>query len=425
MKILRDIFRTNLFKISSLNAVSVLVKIAGGLVAAKITALFIGPSGVAIIGNLRNVLVSVDTFSTMGIQNGIIRYVAEDKKNQSRLYKLLSTVFICTLVMVLVMSFLVYLLSDSLSSYVFSNVQYHWIFKLMAFTLPWHAANIILMAVINGLGRFKKVIGVNIAGNVLGVALSAVLIWKLHIDGAMLGLILSPALIFVLSFYLIHREFPGLPFLKRSNFDGNVIKSLLSYSIMSLVTAVLGQVIFIAIRNRITAAAGLEEAGFWESINRISYFYLMFVTTLLTVYFLPMLSTSKTNTEIKVVFYSYYKSIVPLFITGCIAVYLLRDFIIRVLLSEEFLPMENLFLWQLIGDVFKVGALILGYQFFAKKMTTAFILTEIMSFAVLYFSASYLIAQYGAEGAVMAHAITYIVYFVVLGIYFRKPLFAR
>jgi PST family polysaccharide transporter len=402
--------------------VSVLVKIGAGVVAGKILAIFIGPSGMAIIGNFRNTLVSVDTFSTMGIQNGVIKYVAEDQNDNTKLYRLLSTVFISIFIMVMVMSLVVYLFSGSLSGYVFEDKKYQWVFKVLAFTLPWHAANVIFMAVINGLGRFKQVIAVNIAGNLIGVAISAVLIWKLHLDGAMLGLIISPAMLFIFSFYLIQREFKGFSFLKRRYFDGAIMKRLLSYSIMSLVNAVLSQVIFIAIRNTIADTAGIEEAGLWEAMNRISFFYLVFVTTLLTVYFLPMLSMANDNSETKKVFHSYYKSIVPLFIAGCAVVYLLRFFIIRMLFTKEFLPMENLFLWQLTGDIFKVGSLILGYQFFAKKMTVAFIVTEIMSFIILYFSALYFIDSHGAVGAVMAHALTYVVYFMVLAVYFRKKL---
>ena len=88
-----------------------------------------------------------------------------------------------------------------------------------------------------------------------------------------------------------------------------------------------------------------------------------------------------------------------------------------VILSGDFMPMEKLFAWQLVGDLFKVCALILGQEFFARKMTRAFIATEMLSFCVFYFSGRYFITTYGAEGAVMAHAFTYLLYFVVLGIY--------
>ena len=400
------------------------VKVLSGVVAGKVVAEFLGPAGYALTGNLRNFLTSVDTFSTLGVQNGIIKYVAENEKNEVRLHRILSTVFISIFAMALLMSVALFFSAGYLNETIFGrSSEYAWVFKVLAFTLPWHAGNIIFMAVINGLGKFKEVIAINMAGNVLGLGISCLLIWQLHIPGALLGLIITPALLFVFSFYRVYRQFKGFTFLKRKNFDGNIIRRLLSYSLMSVVTAILGPIIFITIRNTIVTKSGIDAAGLWEAINRISFFSMMFVTTLLTVYFLPKLSTASDNSETRGVFFSYFKAILPIFMAGCIAIYFLRGFIIRVMLSKDFLPMRELFFWQMVGDVFKVASLILGYQFFAKKMTRAFITTEIISFAVLYFSSICFIDIYGAEGAVMAHAFTYAVYFLVLCVWFRKILF--
>jgi PST family polysaccharide transporter len=82
-----------------------------------------------------------------------------------------------------------------------------------------------------------------------------------------------------------------------------------------------------------------------------------------------------------------------------------------------------LFFWQLIGDAFKAMSLILGYQFFAKKMTKAFIMTELFSLTVLWVSSTYFISVFGIEGVVIAHTITYFVYFLTLLFYFRKSVF--
>jgi PST family polysaccharide transporter len=45
--------------------------------------------------------------------------------------------------------------------------------------------------------------------------------------------------------------------------------------------------------------------------------------------------------------------------------------------------------WQLVGDVLKVASLILGYQFFAKKLTVAFIVTELLSLSITLTSPVY------------------------------------
>lgn len=420
---IKKILNTQLFRISSLNSVSVVVRIAGGLLSSKIIALFIGPAGMAVTGSLRNFITSLENFSTLGLQNGIIKYTAENEKDPEKLQRTLATVCISILTAIIFFSVILLIPAPYWSEVIFNGTdQYAWVFRVIALILPLHIGNLVFVALLNGLGNYKQVIYLNMWGNLIGVLLSAVLIWQTGLDGALLALALYPALLFIFSFYHVQRHFPYFSFLKLKYFDASLLKGLLSYSLMSLVTAILGPVIIIAIRNNIIQTTGANDAGYWDAITRISTFYLMFASTLLTVYFLPKLSIANTNTETKTVFYNYFKSIVPLYAAGLVVIYLLRFFIIKLLFSNEFLPMANLFLWQLAGDFFKICSLILGFEFFAKKMTKAFIVTEVISFCLLFASSKILIAKYGSEGAVMAHAFTYLLLLIGMALFFRKKI---
>lgn len=424
MKILKKIISNPLFKVGSHNSLNVGIRVITGLASSKIIAFFLGPAGIAIIDNLRNFLSSLDVVSTLGFQNGIIKYVAENEKDTIKLNRVLATIFITLFCFCLALSIVLFFLSDYFSELLFgSGFNYNTIFKLLAFLLPLYVGNAVFLYVINGLGKFRQVININIIGNIIGFLLSALLIWNFKIEGALYALLLAPVLLFFFSGYSFYTNFPDFHFLNKKYYDFSILKGLSSYTAMSLVTAVLSPLIYIAIRTNIIEQYSMEEAGFWGAINRVSGFYLMFVSTLFTVYFLPKLSVAKTNNETKQIFWSYYKSIIPVFIIGLILIYLLRAWVIQLLFTKDFFPVENLFFWQLLGDLFKVCALILGYEFFAKKMTKVFIITEIFSFLILYFSSIFLIEQYGSEGAVMAHAFTYSIYLIVLMVYFRKKLF--
>jgi PST family polysaccharide transporter len=192
---------------------------------------------------------------------------------------------------------------------------------------------------------------------------------------------------------------------------------------MALVSSVIGPLVFLAIRNTIIHSLGIEQAGYWESMNRIATYYFMFVSTILSVYFLPRLAFVTSREATKKVFWSYYKGIVPFFIAGLVLLYFLRVYIVSLLFTKDFLPVTDLFFWQFIGDIFKVLSLILGNQFFAKKLTLAFITTEFMSLTFMYLLSTNLIPLFGIQGVVMAHAINYCIYFTVLCCYFRKSLF--
>lgn len=423
MKNLSEILKKPIVKVSSLNAVSVVVRILGGLFVAKAIAAYVGAAGLAVVENMRKFLTPVESFATLGMQNGIIKYVAENEKDEKKLYSVLSTVFLSIFGIVLLFTALLLVFSGYCSEWIFRDSdQYAWVFKVLAFSLPWYAGSLIFIAILNGFGDYKKVIRLNISGNIIGVILSVFLMWKFQTDGALLGLILFQAVYFLFTFYTIWQRFNGFPFLSFKYFDTTILKGLLSYSFMSLFSAILLPIVIISINNKLIDNFSFETAGQWSAMNRLSGFYMMFANTMLTVYFLPKLSVANGINETKQVFSSYYKSILPLFAIGLSGLYFLREFVVLFIFKEEFLPMTELFFWQLLGDFFKVGSLILGYQFFAKKLTKAFIITEVISSVILLSSSIFFMAEYGAKGAVMGHAFTYFIYWIVLAVYFRKEL---
>ena len=424
MEFIRKIIQTNLFKITSFNSVSVLVKIGIGLVTSKLLAVFVGPSGMALVGNLRNFSTSLESISTLGFQNGIVKYVAENKDDKQQLQKTIATVFISLFVVAIVLSSFLYFLAAFWNQQIFGSLyEFEIVFRAAALALPWFAISVFFLSVINGLGKFGAVIWINISGNIIGLLVSISLILQFKTLGALLSIVISPALLFFVTYYFIAREFHFSKLIQYKLYDFQVIRNLSSYSLMALVSSVFGPLIYLAIRKNVIFVVGIEQAGFWETMTRISTYYMLFVSTIVTVYFLPKLAVAKDDLETKKVFWSFYKNIFPLFIGSLILIYFSRTFLIKLIFTSEFLPVTNLFFWQLFGDVLKVASLILGFQFYAKKMTVAFIFSELASLGVLYFSSIFLVECFGIQGIVMAQALDNFIYLLVLSIYFRKYLF--
>lgn len=423
MNFAKNILSSQLFKITSLNSISVLLKIGIGLITSKVLAIFIGPTGMALVGNLRNFLTSVESVSTLGFQNGIVKYVAENKGNKLELKKIFSTLFFSLIAITIVLSSVLFWFAPYWNKIVFgNNLDYSYVFRVLAIVLPLYAASLYLVSIINGLGKFKTVIYVNSIGNIMGLFITLLFIWKWSLLGALLSIIITPSLLFLVTLYYILKDISIINSIHLDLFDFEIIKNLSHYFLMAMVSGILGPIIFLAIRNQVIQNIGLNEAGFWEAMTRISTYYLLFINTLLTVYYYPKLVTANNENETKLVFWSFYKNVLPLFIVGLIGIYLFRNLIIKILFTEDFEPVSNLFFWQLIGDFFKATSWILGLQFFAKKMTKAFIITEVLSLAILYISSFYFISFFKIEGVVIAHAFTYFMYLLVLGVYFRKSL---
>lgn len=106
-----------------------------------------------------------------------------------------------------------------------------------------------------------------------------------------------------------------------------------------------------------------------------------------------------------------------------LVIYLLRDFIVWLLFTDDFKPMVELFKWQLVGDVIKITAWLLSYLMLAKAMTKAFMLTEVL-FSITFILLSVLfIESYGLVGMTYAYTLNYTFYLIVMLLVTRKTIF--
>jgi len=413
-----------LFKVASLNTVSVLLNIIAGIFTSKAIAIFIGPEGMALIGNLKNFTKSVQSFATLGIYNGVVKYIAAFKNNAAQLAKLISTVYYVGFLATTLVCFFVYYNAEYLNSIVFlSYTNYTYIFKLLALALPFYCLNLFSFSIMNGYSKYRMLLIINIIGQILGLFITLILIWQNNLDGALISVVLSPSLIFLITFVGILNQKNFASLIDIDNLSFTLIKKISAYTMMVLISGLALPMVMILIRNYIGNSVGMQEAGFWEAMNRLSSYYLMFVSSLMALYILPRFSEIDNTKDFRKEVFSFYKTITPVFGIGLLIIYLLRPFVITIVFSKEFAPMEDLFLWQLMGDFIKVLSIVIAYQFIAKRMYWHFIITELFLVIMLYASSLYFIDNNGARGATIAHFVSYVFYFGIILMVFGTKLF--
>jgi PST family polysaccharide transporter len=192
---------------------------------------------------------------------------------------------------------------------------------------------------------------------------------------------------------------------------------------MALFSAVILPLVLLAIRNYIIDNVGYKDAGFWEAMTRISKYYLMLISSLMALYILPRFSEIDGIKEFRKEVFGFYKTVMPMFGLGLIILYFIKPYIVLGVFSEEFKPVEDLFLWQLLGDFLKVLSMVIAYQFLAKKMFWHYIVTEAFLVVMLYITSVYLIDIYGVKGAVIGHFVSYLMYYAIILLMFGSSLF--
>ncbi|MDG5492653.1 O-antigen translocase [Psychroserpens sp. SPM9] len=413
-----------LFKVARLNSATIVTKIIAGILTSKAIAIFIGVEGMALIGNLRNFLSAVQSMSILGFYNGVVKTIAKVKNDTVKLSETLSTAYYLCFFSTVIVSFLSYYNAEYINDLLFSaNFNYAYVIRIMALALPFYAVNMMSFSIMNGFSNYKMLLIINIIGQILGLLVTLLLIYIDNIDGALVAAVVAPSLIFLITLVGIINRRNLMTYIKTDHIRFSVLKSFGPYAAMAAVTAIALPLISICIRNYIISEVGIKEAGYWEAMNRISKYYLMFITSIITLYIVPRFSEIESKTEFRKEVFGFYKSVMPIFGLGLILIYVLKPLIVPLIFSDEFKPVQDLFFWQLLGDFVKVLTLVIAYQFLAKKMFAHFIIVEIFLVIMLYISSVYLIDVFGVKGAVIGHFISYLMHFGIVLLIFGTSLF--
>jgi len=423
-KLLEYINNKVLIKVVWLNSATVITKITTGFLTTKFIAVFIGAEGLALIGNLRNFLTAIQSFATLGLYNGIVKYIGEFKNNASKLSEILSTSYYIGFLATIIASFFSYYNAKWINDLIFSTqYDFAYVIKIMALALPFYSLNMFSFSIMNGFTKYKFLLILNVVGQILGLCVTLLLIWQNNIDGALISVVIAPSLIFLITLVGILNRRSLSSSIKAGNINLAWIKKFSPFALMALVSVVALPLVIIAIRNYIITSEGMKDAGFWEAMNRISSYYLMFLNSLMVLYFLPRFAEIDNKKEFRREIFSFYKTIMPIVALGFIAIYLLKPLIVTLLLTNEFETVQELFGWQLLGDFVKVLSVVIAYQFIAKKMFLHYIITEIFLIGILYLTSIYFIDIYGVKGANIAHFVSYLMYYIIILLIFGNSLF--
>ncbi len=408
-----------LIKTSILTAISTVIKVIVGFVINKIIAMYIGPSGLAVIGQLQNFISVITTFSNGATTQGIIKYTAEYQSIEEK-QKIFSTSIVISLVCSCIISVLLFIFSDYLSVLILKDTQYSSVFIVFGMTIFLFALNTILMSILNGQKEIKKYILVNISSSVFSLFFTSFLIMKLGLIGALYALVVNQSVIFFITLaFVIKSSWFRFKYFKQGVDRENLIK-LSKYSLMAITSVLTVPISHLIVRNYIGENLSWNDAGYWQGIWYISTMYLMVVTTSLSVYYLPKLSEIQDKIELKKEIINGYKIILPIVVILASGIYLFRELVIHIAFTDEFIPMLELFKWQLVGDVVKIASWLLGMLMLAKAMTKIFIVTEIL-FSLSFMVLSVLfIDNFGLIGVTYAFSLNYFIYLIVMIFIFRR-----
>jgi len=413
-----------LIKTSAYNGVATVIRMILGMISNKISSIYLGPSGYAIIGQFSNYSSIATTFATGGISAGLIKYVSEYYDQLDKREKIIKT----SLFIVLICSAIIGILSIALCRFFSINLlkspQYWSIFVISGLMITLNSIGLVISNLLNALKQMTKLITTQIIINFVSLGVTIPLVILLNVYGSLLSVfIIAP-----LTIYINYR------FLLKSGFDFRAVKPLFDrdsfyklskFSAMAFTTALLLPVSQLIIRNFIITRISPDSAGYWQGIVKLSDMYMSVIISSLMLYYLPRLSEIKEIKELRKEIFLGYSILIPLMVIIGLTIFFLRDLIIQILYAPSFRPMRELFPFQILGDFFKVASWLLAFQMVAKAKGKMYIVTEIL-FSVSYLVFSlWFISKNGVIGITYAYSLNYFLYFIVFVYLFRDIIFKK
>ncbi|SFN51452.1 antigen flippase [Izhakiella capsodis] len=403
----------SLARASMWTACSTLVKILAGLVVIKLLAVEYGPQGVGLAGNFRQLITVLGVLAGAGIFNGVTALIAERQQQPETLCAVTGGASAMVLSFSLLLAGLFLLFATPISLALFGRQDYAGVIRIVALLQVGIAWANLMLSILKGYRDARANALTLIIGSVAGVLAWLSCHWLGGYRGALVGLAMVPALVALPASWLVFRRgyFPWRYL--RPRWQPDVVITLGKYTLMAVITAATLPVAWIVMRNQLATQAGWGQVGLWLGVTSISDAWLQFITASFSVWLLPTLARLQDKAAISREIGRTLLFVLPLVTGVACLVWLLRDVAIWLLFTPQFLPMRDLFIWQLPGDVLKVGAYVFGYLVIAKAALRLYILTEVSQFALLLGFSHWLIPLHGTRGAAQAYMATYIVYFAL------------
>ena len=411
----------NFIKTSFLSGLSTGISLLARLISTKIVAVYLGTNGMFLLGQLKDFLRLGNTISSFGIENGIVKYVAEFEEQKENLSNIIGTSFRINIISAIFVSLVILAFKNQISTFLQIDFDENFYFFLLVTSVISASIHTCFLSIYNGLNRIKLFVIVNIISNIVSAIILVLFVLKMQIIGAFYALVINQILSLIINiiFYAVYKPFLIQWIFKK--YINEYFKKLSSFSIMAIVGPVCLIISSFIVRDYLYDKFGADYAGSWEAMWRISAIYLLFLITTFKFYLIPTFS-KLNDIELKKEVFKIWKIVVPIIILITTAVYFSKNIIINLLLSNEFILINSIIFFHLIGDIIKINCWVLGNIMISKAKTKSFVFFQI-EWSLVFVTLTYIfIEKYGFVGVSISYFVTYIIHFSLLNIYFKKLL---
>lgn len=387
-----------------LSAVQSATALVCAFVSIKITSVYLGPAGIGVLGQFLLFANLMFGIISSGVNNGVVRWTSQPENDIRSRHQQIATALKLQLGIGLVCGLAIALGAEWLAESILHDQKFT--FPFLIFSVSY-IAGLVGLTVFGGANANKDYqisTLYSIASSIVGVVLFGVLCPRFGTWGALIGSAVAPLLTAAFALWLVRSRdwWPSRVLMIPMSAEQSRV--LLAFVPAAAVSTVGAPLVHLLLRDQLAAQSGLDAVGFVQTITRLSDLYLGVLSTLFLVYYLPRFSEIRKGPELRIEVWRAVRSIVPATFLVGLFLYLTRDLVIQVLLTQAFEPMRELFLWQMTGNVFRVLGNLFGYLITAKLNPGIGLIYQIAMNLLWWIFGVFMIDRSGVIGATQAYA---------------------
>lgn len=381
------------------------VSIVCSLVRAKLIAIWIGPTGVALFGIFNSVLDMLSNATQLNLRHSAVREISDS--DASDLPRVASVVRWWSRNLGILGSLVMLAAAPLLSWISFGNNSYWWAFAWLA--VPMFSLSITSgeQAIMQGSGNLRNLAKASLIGVAAGTACSVPLYYFLGINS-----IIPSLLVFALASFIAVitcRNVHSVPILRSESIRlGKGFLKLGMYMTISSLAATASSYAFLSYLNQVadSTITGIYQAGYTMIVK-----YMGLVFTAIAVEYYPRL-VKIVNDKAELERHVAHEASVLLWIVvpAAIVFMICAPWLVRLLYSDDFLPVLPMVVAGMPGVIFRVLSYCLSYVILAKGDGKAYVRTEVSSAIIGLVLNIVLYNTMGILGLGIAYLLWYLIY---------------
>lgn len=409
---------TSILKSTSLFGAVQIFNILISVIRSKVIAIWIGPTGMGIIGLLSSALKVVSEVTRLGLDTTAVREIALSKSNDNE-YE--ASLVVATIRKVVWFTGLLgviatIVLSPVLSQLAFHSYEYTIAFIWISISLLFNQLSSGQLALLQGFRKLKLLAKANLFGNFIGLLVSLPLYYVFRLDAIVPVIVLSSIVSLLVSwFYSSRLKFKAFKLTNKQAYSK--AKTMLNLGLMLSLRGSITLVAAYVFQLYLSKTGGIDEVGYYVAGFMIINSYVGMVFNAMQTDYFPKLSEI-INSEEKIKETVSQQAIIGILLIGPLVICFLSflPIIVELLYSKEFLVIIGFLSWAILGMLFKTLSWSMGYVILAKGDSKLFIKTTV------FFSTLMLLLNilgyylYDLEGLGISFLVYYMIHFFGLKI---------